>query len=439
MNKSHPEYTLLEKLGEGTFGCVYKAKDKESQSVCALKKLRLEDHDENTDISFLREMVALTYLKSEHVVSMIAYIWVPHRMYIILDYQPQDLKKYIDKNRDIPLQYQQSIINGIVEGLNSMHRLGFVHRDLKPANILVDDEGNAKIADLGLAKKLSKCRKDTGEVCTLWYRPPEILLRADNKSHKYGPEIDMWAVGCIAYELFMRRPLFPGESEIDMLFKIFKVFGTENVGKYLKFDKANFPNFSVSDQAFTISNKFIQNTIKKYLVIDPIERRALCEPCVNNEKWLQTFGYYPNGEMTDGNRAIVVEWMIEVCEQYKVGTDVLINSVYMFDYYVEKYPMTRQKFQLLATVCMSISSQYMEVYPPDYNDFIHICDNAYTEDELLKMRKQVLIELDFKILFATFDYRQDRKFAEKMCMENFSRKTREQVEALLPPIEVIVE
>jgi serine/threonine protein kinase len=101
------------------------------------------------------------------------------------------------------------------------HRV--LHRDLKPQNLLIDRKGALKLADFGLGRAFGiPLRTYTHEVVTLWYRPPEILLG----SKMYACPVDMWAVGCIFAELVTRRPLFPGDSEIDELFKIFRVLGT---------------------------------------------------------------------------------------------------------------------------------------------------------------------------------------------------------------------
>lgn len=99
-----------------------------------------------------------------------------------------------------------------------------MHRDLKPGNLLVgEDNRTIKIADFGLARTFGLPLKTyTHEVVTLWYRAPEVLLG----QKVYSTAIDMWSVGCIFYELCHNKPLFPGKSEIDQIFRIFKTLGT---------------------------------------------------------------------------------------------------------------------------------------------------------------------------------------------------------------------
>ncbi|VDM36058.1 unnamed protein product [Hydatigera taeniaeformis] len=99
---------------------------------------------------------------------------------------------------------------------------GYFHRDLKPENLLCSGVDVVKLADFGLAREIRSQPPFTDYVSTRWYRAPEILLR----SQTYNSPIDLFAVGCIMSELFTLKPLFPGDSEIDMLFRICTVLGT---------------------------------------------------------------------------------------------------------------------------------------------------------------------------------------------------------------------
>lgn len=117
----------------------------------------------------------------------------------------------------------QSYLFQILRGLDECHRRGIMHRDLKPQNLLVDREGNLKLADFGLARAfVLPLRAYTHEVITLWYRAPEILMG----SKKYSPGVDMWSVGAIFAEMVTGRALWPADSEVDELFRIFRTLGT---------------------------------------------------------------------------------------------------------------------------------------------------------------------------------------------------------------------
>ena len=134
-----------------------------------------------------------------------------------------DLKKYMDNVADKPEGLGPEIVMKftyqLVRGIYFCHAHRILHRDLKPQNLLIDKEGNLKLADFGLARAFGiPLRTYTHEVVTLWYRAPEVLLG----SRHYNTAIDMWSVGCIFAEMAMRTPLFPGDSEIDEIFRIFR-------------------------------------------------------------------------------------------------------------------------------------------------------------------------------------------------------------------------
>lgn len=99
----------------------------------------------------------------------------------------------------------------ILQGLAYMHNLRYIHRDIKPENLLCHD-GIIKIADLGLVRQVPSAPPYTDYVSTRWYRAPEVLLRAET----YGPEIDIFAIGAVAAEMFSMQPLFPGDTEVSL-------------------------------------------------------------------------------------------------------------------------------------------------------------------------------------------------------------------------------
>lgn len=141
---------------------------------------------------------------------------------MIFEYSNYDLRKLLQSRRlteNECINYLQQILNGLL----ACHSNRILHRDLKPQNILVDNNGNLKIADFGLARSFTVPFPElTHEVVTLWYRAPEILLG----QHCYTPAIDIWSVGCIYAEMLMGKPLFEADCEIAQIFKIFQVMGT---------------------------------------------------------------------------------------------------------------------------------------------------------------------------------------------------------------------
>jgi serine/threonine protein kinase len=223
-------YQRIEKngghCGEGTYGVVYKAKDKQTDQFVAMKRIRLEVEDEGIPSTTLREIAVLRQLRHPNIVELNDVIQSEGRLFLVFEFVDKDLKKYMEAHSgDLSAETIKSYTHQLLAGLEYCHVRGVMHRDLKPQNILISKEGRLKIADFGLARAfVPPIRPFTHEVVTLWYRPPEILLGCKT----YALPVDMWAVGTIMAEMSTKRPLFPGDSEIDEIFKIFRVLGTPN-------------------------------------------------------------------------------------------------------------------------------------------------------------------------------------------------------------------
>lgn len=169
----------------------------------------------------------LRELNHPNVVRLLDVIHNDKNLYLVFEYLNQDLKKLLDNHDAAGLDDSlvKSYLWQLLQGIAHCHTQRVLHRDLKPQNLLIDEEGNIKLADFGLARSISlPIRSYTHEVVTLWYRAPEILLG----SSVYGPAVDIWAIGCIFAEMYTKKALFPGDSEIDQLFRIFRTLGTPN-------------------------------------------------------------------------------------------------------------------------------------------------------------------------------------------------------------------
>ncbi|KIP07196.1 hypothetical protein PHLGIDRAFT_513015 [Phlebiopsis gigantea 11061_1 CR5-6] len=282
-------YTKLEKVG--TYGVVYKARDVATNQVVALKKIRLEAEDEGVPSTAIREISLLKELKDENVVRLFDIVHADQKLYLVFEFLDMDLKRYMDlgnkSGTPITLDLVKKFTHQLSSGLLYCHSHRILHRDLKPQNLLIDKHDNLKLADFGLARAFGiPMRTYTHEVVTLWYRAPEVLLG----SRHYSTAIDMWSVGCIFAEMVMRgHPLFPGDSEIDQIFKIFRVLGTPTPAIWPGIDqlpdyKESFPHWSGQDLATTVPNLDADGIdfLKQLLIYDTAKRisarRALVHP-----------------------------------------------------------------------------------------------------------------------------------------------------------------
>lgn len=222
------DYVKIEKIGEGTYGVVYKGKNKITNQLVALKKIRLENDEEGVPSTAIREISLLRELQHPNIVSLLDVLMQENKLYLVFEFLSMDLKKYMEllpANTLLEPQLVKSYLHQITQGILFCHQRRTMHRDLKPQNLLIDQNGVIKLADFGLARAFGiPIRVYTHEVVTLWYRAPEVLLGAP----RYSCAIDIWSIGCIFSEMATRRPLFHGDSEIDQLFKIFRILSTPN-------------------------------------------------------------------------------------------------------------------------------------------------------------------------------------------------------------------
>lgn len=198
------------------------------------------------------------------------------KLYLVFEYLDQDLKRFMDSVKLLRPMLVKSYLYQLVNGISYCHSYRVLHRDLKPQNLLIDRTGKLKLADFGLARAFGiPVRHYTHEVVTLWYRAPEILLGA----RKYSTPVDVWSIGCIFAEMVMRAPLFPGDSEIDQLYKIFQGLGTPNHHMWegvesLPDYKKEFPQWPQTSIGIRVAGLDQQgiNLLSSMLIYDPNKR-----------------------------------------------------------------------------------------------------------------------------------------------------------------------
>ncbi|CAH2267972.1 jg8420 [Pararge aegeria aegeria] len=192
-------FSRVEKIGEGTYGVVYKARDKLTGKDIALKKIKLENEPEGVPSTALREISVLRDLKHPAVVQLLDVVLADTKLFLVFEFLHMDLKKLMELTKGaLKLDLVKSYLQQLLEGVAYCHSQRVLHRDLKPQNLLVDTEGHIKLADFGLARAFGiPVRAYTHEVVTLWYRAPEILLG----TKFYSTAVDVWSLACIYAEM----------------------------------------------------------------------------------------------------------------------------------------------------------------------------------------------------------------------------------------------
>jgi len=286
-----PRFRRLEKLGEGTYGVVYKARDVQTGETVALKKIRLDAEEGGIPSTAMREISLLKQLQHPNIVRLYDVILTDQKLTLVFEFLDQDLKKYIDSFGDSGLDAPttKSFLWQLLKGINHCHENRVLHRDLKPQNLLINRDGELKLADFGLARSFGiPVRSYTHEVVTLWYRSPEVLLG----SRQYSTPIDLWSVGCIFAEIASGRPLFPGSNEKDQLLKIFKVLGTPTIDDWpgmteLPQYQPNYTVYKCQDLGKTIPlTRTALDLLKAFLQYNP-EKRITAEKAIEHPYFKQ--------------------------------------------------------------------------------------------------------------------------------------------------------
>jgi len=275
--KKSKRYQKITKIGEGTYGVVYKAKDLQTSEIIALKKIRLENADEGVPSTAIREISLIKECDHPNIVKLKNVLFENEKLCLIFEYLDYDLKKYMDSQKAVlSPKLVKTFLFQILNAISYCHSQRILHRDLKPQNLLIDQENTVKLADFGLARAYYlPVRTYTHEVITLWYRAPEILLG----QKVYSGAVDIWSVGCIFYEMAQKKALFSGDSEIDEIFKIFQILGTPNDAIWKGINdlpdfKTSFPKWKKRDLASLATNldTFGVDLLEKMIALDPLNR-----------------------------------------------------------------------------------------------------------------------------------------------------------------------
>lgn len=300
--RSNKDYTERQLIGEGTYGAVTLGKDRDGQWV-ALKKIKKEKR-EGFPITAIREIKLLKTLKSlnsKNVVTLKDVVsshnhgsGVEGDVFMVFEFLHHDLAGLLEAKVNMSAAQVKYYLYEILSGLDQCHRNKILHRDVKPANVLISNAGDVKLCDLGLARSEEGTRTYTpgDRIVTLWYRPPELLLRTST----YDTKVDMWSVGCVFGELLSRRVLFPGDrTEIDQLTRIFDVCGTPTEDNWPNWQRCagNVPSLFLNPapkkrilaERFKTASPAARDLLDKLLQLDPSKRPSADEALNHDYFW----------------------------------------------------------------------------------------------------------------------------------------------------------
>ncbi|KAL0280533.1 UNVERIFIED_CONTAM: hypothetical protein PYX00_001795 [Menopon gallinae] len=287
------KYEKVAKIGQGTFGEVFKAREKKNnKKFVAMKKVLMDNEKEGFPITALREIKILQLLKHENVVNLIeicrtkATLINKYRstFYLVFEFCEHDLAGLLSNvNVKFSLGEIKKVMQQLLNGLYFIHSNRILHRDMKAANVLITKTGILKLADFGLARAFSgnkngQMQRYTNRVVTLWYRPPELLLG----DRCYGPPVDLWGAGCIMAEMWTRSPIMQGGTEQQQLTLISQLCGSitpevwpgvENLELYNKMDLPRGQKRKVKDRLKPyVKEMYACDLLDKLLVLDPSKR-----------------------------------------------------------------------------------------------------------------------------------------------------------------------
>ena len=321
------EFDILETVGEGQYGTVFKARDKATGMLVALKKVNMTNEREGFPITALREIKLLKKLRNKNIVNLREVIVASketvegakdgkaptskearekHPVYLVMDYYQHDLTGLCDSpaGANFSLPQIKHYMYQLFDGLAYCHKNNVLHRDLKPANLFISNSGQLVVGDFGLARVCARAESHyTNKVITLWYRPPELLMGAT----QYGPAIDIWSAGCILAEMLFKRPILSGREEMDQLGRIFKLCGTPTPAEL---QEVAHPDYIKKHNISQRISRSVRHTFRdfdpkaldlvdKILRLNPKDRPTAKEALMHDFFWTPDFA---GGEKFDASR-----------------------------------------------------------------------------------------------------------------------------------------
>ncbi|KDQ63776.1 hypothetical protein JAAARDRAFT_148442 [Jaapia argillacea MUCL 33604] len=337
-SRSVYSYERLNQIEEGSYGVVFRARDKITGDIVALKKLKMDEEKHGFPITALREINALMSCRHENVVNIREVVVgdTLTQVFVVMDFIEHDLKTLLTLMPSPFLQSEiKTLMIQLLSAVGHCHERWILHRDLKTSNLLMNNRGTIKVADFGLARRYGDpvgVGGLTQLVVTLWYRAPEVLMGATT----YSTAIDMWSVGCIFAELLLKEPLFQAKSELELISMIFKLLGPPTSSSWPEFSSLPLakslslpaPHHGGMRQRFQYLTNAGLDLMGKMLTYDP-ERRITAEEALQHPYFKESplpkhpdlFGSFPSAAAGEKRRKFDSPSAPRHAIDYKLITD----------------------------------------------------------------------------------------------------------------------
>jgi mitogen-activated protein kinase 15 len=254
-------YEIIQKIGKGAYGIVWKALDKVTHETVALKKIFGAFRNSTDYQRTYREIIFLKQMQGNpHIVELRAVYRSTNNLdlYVVFELLESDVHSVIRAGILMDV-HKRFIVWQMLVGLKYLHSRKVIHRDLKPSNLLINSDSSVKLCDFGLARTFTEGNHSqvvmTEYVSTRWYRAPELIIG----SNQYNEGVDMWAVGCIVGELYGGKPLFPGSSTLDQMERVVAFTGppsaSDIAAMHSEFAETMIANLTYNQPRMTLKQK----------------------------------------------------------------------------------------------------------------------------------------------------------------------------------------
>lgn len=247
-------YCVKGLIGRGAHGVVVSVSDnQENGCTKAIKKMPNCFESLGSSRQLIREVRLLGHFNHPNIVGLLDLIPPTDTeesidAYLVMESMQSDLGRLIESKNELSDAHISLIVYQLLLAIEHVHSSNIIHRDVTPRNVLINADSSVKLCDFGLSRGFQEGEGEgnieldnlmTEYVVSRWYRAPEVVLCPGT----YGPEIDIWGVGCILAELYMRKPVFPGKNYIDQLDQIFNIIGTPSREQIDELDNLDSRNF----------------------------------------------------------------------------------------------------------------------------------------------------------------------------------------------------